>query len=151
LNYTTEVDINHSREQVLRLLEDSDNFEHWQRGLQSHLLLTGEPGEEGSQRELEYLMGKRHLVMVETMITKTLPETFCVTYDTKGVHNIQKNYFKEINHESCRWICENEFQFSSFPMKLMGWLMPGMFKKQTRAYMTDFKNFAEQGTSVSRA
>jgi len=94
-------------------------------------------------------MGKRHLVMVETMIAKTLPEAYSVTYDAKGVHNIQKNYFKDLGEERCRWICKNEFQFSNFPMKLMGWLMPGMFKKQTRAYMSDFKNFAEQGTSVS--
>jgi hypothetical protein len=148
LNYTTEVAINRTREHVVRLLEDSDNFKHWQRGLQSLRPLTGEPGEEGFQRELEYQMGKRHLVMVETMITKTLPETICVTYDAKGVHNIQKNYFKEAGEDGCRWICENEFQFSSFPMRLMGWLMPGMFKKQTRTYMIDFKNFAEQGTSV---
>lgn len=151
LNYTTEVDIDRSREHVVRLLEDSDNFKFWQRGLMSLKALTGEPGEEGSQRELEYQMGKRHLVMVETTIAKTLPETYSVTYDAKGVHNIQKNYFTELGGERCRWICENEFQFSNFPMKLMGWLMPGIFKKQTRAYMADFKNFAEEGTSVSEA
>ena len=151
MNYTTEVDIDRSRDQVIQLLEDSENFKHWQRGLMSLRALTGAPGEEGSQREFEFRMGKRHLVMVETMISKTLPETYCVTYDAKGVHNIQKNYFTELAGERCRWICENEFQFSNFPMKLMGLLMPGMFKKQTRAYMADFKNFAENGTSVSEA
>lgn len=148
LNYTTEVDIARSRERVVELLEDSDNFKHWQRGLISLQTLSGEAGAEGSQREFEFQMGKHHLVMVETMIAKTLPESYSVTYDAKGVHNIQKNYFKDLGESRCRWICENKFQFSNFPMKLMGWIMPGMFKKQTRAYMSDFKNFAEQGISV---
>ena len=149
MNYSTEVVIDCTREHVVRLLEDPANFKHWQRGLKSVQSLTGQPGQEGSQRELEYQMSKRHLVMVETIIVKTFPDTYCVTYDAQGVHNIQKNYFKEIEGGGCRWISENEFQFSGLQMKLIGWLMPGMFKKQTRAYMNDFKNFAEQGTSVS--
>jgi len=28
-------------------------------------------------------------------------------------------------------------------MKMMAFIMPGAFKKQTRKYLTDFKNFVE--------
>jgi hypothetical protein len=34
-------------------------------------------------------------------------------------------------------------------MKLIGWLMPGAFKKQSQKYLNDFKDFAENGTSVA--
>jgi hypothetical protein len=142
------VDIELPRHQVVRLLEDPANFKHWQRGLQSLHPLSGESGKEGARTELEYFIGKRHLVMIETILKKNLPEAYFLSYDAKGVHNIQKNYFEELGANSCRWISESEFQFSGFAMKMMGWFMPGMFKKQSQSYMADFKNFAESGTSV---
>ncbi len=37
---------------------------------------------------------------------------------------------------------EQEFNFTGF-MKLVAWLMPGMFKKQSLKYQQDFKRFAE--------
>jgi hypothetical protein len=136
---------------MLTLLDDPQNMKHWQRGLKSFRQLSGEPGEEGAQMELEYLMGKRHLLLVETVIKRNFPEEFHLTYDAKGVHNIQKNYFEVTSERGCKWISESEFQFSSFPMKLMGWLMPGAFKKQSLAYLSDFKNFAETGASVTES
>jgi histone acetyltransferase (RNA polymerase elongator complex component) len=30
--------------------------------------------------------------------------------------------------------------------KVLGWIMPGLFRKQTEKYLTDFKNFAESKT-----
>ena len=42
-----------------------------------------------------------------------------------------------------------EFQPSGFMMKTMALLMPGAFKKQSKKYMIDFKNFVEKGTSVA--
>ncbi len=151
MKYTTEIEIGLPREEMLALLDDPRNMKHWQRGLQSYRQLSGQPGEEGARMELEYQMGKRHLVMVETVLKRNLPEEFHLTYDARGVHNIQKNYFETLENGNCKWISESEFQFSSFPMKLMGWLMPGAFKKQSLAYLRDFKNFAETGASVSQS
>ena len=36
-------------------------------------------------------------------------------------------------------------------MRLVGLLMPGAFRKQSRQHMQDFKAFAEQGTDVREA
>ena len=149
MKYVTEIEIELPREEMLALLDDPMNMKHWQRGLQTCRQLSGDPGEEGSQMELEYLMGKRHLLLVETVIKRNFPEEFHLTYDARGVHNIQKNYFEVLDEGRCKWISESEFQFSSLPMKLMGWLMPGAFKKQSLAYLRDFKKFAETGASVS--
>lgn len=149
MKYTTEIEIDLPRDKMLALLEDPANMKHWQRGLQSFRQLSGEPGAEGARMELEYQMGKRQLVLVETILKKDLPDEFHMTYDAKGVHNIQKNYFEALEGGRCRWTSESEFQFSSLPMKLMGWLMPGAFKKQSLAYLRDFKNFAETGASVA--
>ena len=95
MTYTTKIDIELPREKVVKLLEDNTNFIHWQRGLQSLRPISGLSGEEGAQVELEYLMGKRQLVMIETIIKNNFPELYQLTYDAKGVNNIQKNNFEE--------------------------------------------------------
>jgi carbon monoxide dehydrogenase subunit G len=149
MNYRTEIKINLPREQVLKKLDNPENMKHWQSGLIAYHQLSGKPGMEGAKMELHYKMGKREMVLVETIIKRNLPEEFHATYDAKGVHNIQKNYFEEIDGETTLWISDSEFEFSGLAMKLMAFLMPGAFKKQSRKYAEDFKAFAENGISVA--
>lgn len=149
MKYTTEILINLPREEVIKKLDNPENMKHWQRGLVNYEILKGAPGTEGAQMKLTYKMGKRDMVLTETIIKNKFPEEFHATYDTKGVHNVQQNYFTEVESGKTRWTSESEFQFAGFGMKMMGFLMPGAFKKQSLKYLTDFKNFAENGTSVS--
>ena len=147
MKYTTEIVVDLPREEFIKKMDDPENMKHWQRGLIKYEQLSQNPGQEGARMSLSYKMGNREMEMVETIIKRNLPEEMHTTYDTKGVHNIQKNYFREEDGKT-RWTSESEFQFSGFGMKLMGVLMPGAFKKQSLKYMQDFKNFAEKGISV---
>ncbi|MGI9547703.1 MAG: SRPBCC family protein [Flavobacteriaceae bacterium] len=149
MKYTTEITVDLPRSEFIKKFDNPENMKHWQKGLASYNFLSGPPGKEGSKMELHYLMGKRKIVMVETIIKNNLPYEFHATYDAKGAHNIQKNYFKDLEGEKTSWISESEFQFSGFFMKLMGLIMPGAFKKQSCKYLEDFKAFAEQGSSVN--
>ncbi|RKN80126.1 SRPBCC family protein [Ulvibacterium marinum] len=149
MKYTTEITIDIPIEAFVQKLDNPDNMKHWQRGLVSYKQLSDTPGAEGAQMELHYKMGKRDMVLIETILRSNFPHEFHATYDTKGVHNIQKNYFKDIDGHSTQWISEAEFQFSSFMMKVMGFFMPGAFKKQSQKYAEDFKAFAEKGISVA--
>ena len=99
---------------------------------------------------MRFKMGKRDIELIETITLRELPERFDGTYETKGVFNIVRNTFTEIDPNRTRWVSENEFQFSGF-MKLMGVLMKGAFPKQSLKYMQDFKDFAENGTDVRDA
>ncbi|UOY07333.1 SRPBCC family protein [Muricauda sp. SCSIO 64092] len=147
MKYTTEVLVDLPRDEFITKLDNPDNMKHWMRGLLAYDVISGETGQEGAQMNMKFKMGKRNMEMVETIIKRNMPEEFHATYDTKGVHNIQKNFFKEENGKT-RWISESEFQFEGFGMKLMAFLMPGAFKKQSKKYAEDFKNFAEKGISV---
>ena len=149
MKYTTEVTIDLPRSEFVLKFDNPENMQHWQRGLKGYKDVSGEPGEEGSKMELQYKMGKRELVLVETIIKRNMPYEFHATYDTKGVHNIQKNFFKDIEENKTLWVSESEFQFSGIFMKLMGFFMPGAFKKQSCQYLEDFKAFAETGKSVN--
>ncbi|PQB03946.1 SRPBCC family protein [Aureitalea marina] len=150
MKYRNEITIDLPRSTLIEKLDNPDNMKHWQRGLIGYKLLNEEdPGAVGAQMELEYKMGKRQMIMTETITKRDFPGEFHATYDAKGVHNIQQNFFEEVDAQSTKWVSESEFQFASFGMKLMGWLMPGAFKKQSLKYMMDFKNFAEKGVSVA--
>lgn len=144
MNYTNEIIINRPIAQVIALFDSSENLKQWMPGLQSFEHLSGTPGEPGAKSKLVFLMGKREMVMVETIIENQLPEKFSGTYEANGTLNIQKNSFLAVDENTTRWVSHAEFRFSKLFMKLMGLLMPGAFKKQSRLFQEKFKEFAER-------
>ena len=143
MKYLTEITVNVPLSEFIRKFDDVEKMELWQKDLISHKHLSGIPGKEGSRMELRYRMGKREITMVETIIKRNLPHEFHATYDAKGAHNVQKNYFKAVDENTTKWISESEFQFSGFFLKMMALLMPGSFRKQSMSFMKDFKAYAE--------
>ena len=142
MKYTTTINIRQARDKVIALFDSVDNMYKWQPGLISFDHLSGDPGREGAKSRLTYKMGKREVEMIETITRRNFPDEFSGTYETSVVWNKQVNYFEVIDENSTRWISVSEFRCSGF-MKIMCWLMPGAFKKQTLKLMNHFKEFAE--------
>lgn len=143
MKYITEIEINKPVDKVIALFDNPDNFEKWMDGLQSFVHISGTPGQVGAKSLLKFKMGKREVEMIETVTVRNLPHEFTGSYEAKGVYNIVKNKFIELPGSRTKYISEQEFKFKGF-MKLFGLIMPGMFKKQSMKYLTDFKNFAEK-------
>jgi carbon monoxide dehydrogenase subunit G len=143
MKYTTHIIIDLPLEETIAKLDNPENMKFWQKGLQSYEQLSGKAGEEGAQMNLHYKMGRREIDMVETIIKKQLPNEFHTTYDAKGVHNVQKNYFTTVEGNKTQWTSVSEFRFDKPGLRLMSWLVPGVFKKQSKKYLEDFKSFAE--------
>ena len=150
MKYSCEIIINAPRKEVIEKLDNAENMKHWQKGLIDYQFTSGTPGEPGATMSLEYQMGKRNLKMVETIVKNDFPNEFHANYDAKGVHNKQQNYFTELEDGSTKWRSDSEFKFSGFGLKLLGWIMPGAFKKQSLVYLKDFKAFVEDNTSVAQ-
>ncbi len=142
MKYAVEIEINKPVSKVVELFDSVDNMYKWMEGLEKFEPISGKPGEVGAKSKLTFKMKRRTLEMVETVTVKNLPKEFSGTYDAKGVHNIVKNLFHELPGGKTRYVTEQEFQFKGF-MKLLGFLMPGMFKKQTMKHLKAFKNFVE--------
>lgn len=142
MKYTNEVEINAPVDKVVALFDDPGNLAKWQPGLVSFEPLSGTPGQPGAKSRLRYKMGKRDIEMIETITVRNLPQEFSGTYEAKGVYNIVKNRFIAEGSRT-KYIAENEFRFSGL-MKLIGFLMPGAFKKQSQKYLVLFKDFAEK-------
>ncbi|PZD78094.1 SRPBCC family protein [Mesonia sp. K7] len=142
MKYTQEIIINKPIDEVVQLFDSVENMDKWMEGLQSFEHLSGTPGEVGAKSKLKFKMGKREIEMIETITVKNLPHEFSGTYEADGVFNMVRNKFVELSENQTKHITENEFQFKGF-MKVMGFLMPGAFKKQSMKYMETFKAFAE--------
>lgn len=142
MKYTSEIEINQPIDKVIELFDNPDNMRKWMEGLQSFEHLSGKQGEVGAKSKLKFKMGKREIEMIETITVRNLPQEFSGTYEAKGVYNIVKNSFIKLSDSKTKYITENEFQFSGF-MKIIAFLMPSAFKKQSYKYLLDFKNFAE--------
>ena len=151
MQYDISITIDLPRNRVIELFDDPANLPKWQRGLMSFEPISGEPGMVGAKSRLVFQMGKRRLEMIETITRRDLPDAFDGTYDVEGTHNIVQNRFHEVGPNQTLWESNNVFEFASWPMKLMGLLVPGMFKAQSLKFAEDFKAFAERGVDVRQA
>lgn len=142
MKYTTEITIDLPLDQCIQKFSNPENLKEWQPGLQSYEVLSGEPGKAGSKMKLVFIMRNKPMEIVETIEKNELPHRLDVRYETKGVQNWVKNYFKEVENNKTQWTTHNEFKFQGL-MKIFGLLMPGAFKKESFKYMTLFKEFAE--------
>ncbi len=142
MKYTTSIRIERPVDKVIELFDNVDNMKKWMDGLQSFESISGTPGEVGSKAKLVFKMGKREVEMIETVTVRNLPHEFSGTYEANGVFNVVKNKFEATAEGHTIYTSENEFQFKGF-MKLIAFLMPGAFKKQSVKYLEDFKRFAE--------
>jgi carbon monoxide dehydrogenase subunit G len=142
MKYTCETEINKPIGTVVELFDNPDHMSKWMEGLQSFEHLSGTPGQPGAKSRLKFKHGNREMELIETIIVRNLPKEFSGTYEAKGIYNHLTNRFTAANANTTKYSSEVEFQFSGM-MKLFGFLMPGMFKKQSVKYMNAFKHFVE--------
>ncbi|WP_321262583.1 SRPBCC family protein [Psychroserpens sp.] len=132
-------------------MDNPENLKHWQKGLTSAEHLSGDPGVLGSKMKLTFTFGKRKMELIETITKINFPHEFHANYKSASTHNIQQNFFESTEEDYTKWVSKNEFIPLNLVMRILMFIMPSTFKKQTIKYMTDFKNFAENGTSIQNA
>ena len=148
LTYENRIELNKPISDVTAVFADKDQIPDWQRGFIRITERDGQPGADGSTAELVFNNRGREMTMLETITENGLPHHFHGTYDVSGVHNVQRNFFKDLGDGRTLWRSESEFHFEKWPMKLMGTLMPGLFKKTSQRFMDDFKLWIEDGISA---
>lgn len=143
MRYELSISIDAPRERVLAVFTDPARAADWQPGLLSITPVSGPPGAAGSTARLVFKQGKGRMEMLETITTRDLPSAFHTTYETTGVWSGTENWFSEEGPEKTRYRTVNEFRFSNPLLRFMGALMPGMFRKQSFAYMENLKRICE--------
>lgn len=151
MKYTSQIIVEVPLEQFIKKFDNHENKKHWQRGLVSFEHVSGNPGEIGAKMKFIYSFGKRKITLLETITTNQLPHKWHVHFDTKGMHNIQRNYFENTDEGYTKWVCKSEYIPTNLFMRLMTLLVPKSLKKQAMVYLNDFKDFAEKNNSVQYA
>ena len=143
MDYRLEMDINRPRAEVLHHFLDVDSLKDWQTSLVSITPLDDLPPRSvGAKTEQVHRMGKREVTMTETITVNDPPEHFAAIYAADGVWNQIENRFTENPDGTTHWVCDNEFRCTGF-MRVMAFLFPGMFRKQTREFMEMFRDYVE--------
>lgn len=143
MQYLTEITIKKPLDQVVALFDNPDNLSAWQPGLQHMEVQSGTYGQVGTQTQLTHKMGSRTTVMIETVLTRNLPQEYTVKYETNGVLNHHSNYFEAVDEETTRWRTDTTFEFSGFMKLLSLFLGKKAFQSQTLKDMNQFKAFVE--------
>ena len=147
--YTASVEIDLPRARVIELFDNPDNLPKWQPGLESFEPISGEPGQVGAKSRMVFVYGKKRIEMTETITERNLPEVFSGLYDwPPGGSNTLENRFVELGPDRTRWESTCAYTLHKLPLKLMGTLAPGMFKRQNQKFMENFKAFCETGADV---
>lgn len=158
MKYTNSIEIALPREKVVHLVADPAQMPKWLRGLVLHEPVNGVHGQLGTTSRVVFQMGKQRMEATET-ITRlepadlhAIPSSVVVHYDreivSEGMWQAQRDRIIDAGPDTTLWESESEFLFDGLLLRLMGRLMPGTLRKQSRQHMQDFKAFAEQGTDV---
>jgi carbon monoxide dehydrogenase subunit G len=140
LAISIEVDL--PRERVVQLLADPANFPKWLRGLMVHEPISGAPGEVGTKSRVVLQMGQQRVECIETVTRREpadlrqIPKEAVVQFDREivgeGMWSVVRDRLTEAGPEKTLWESESEYRFGGLLMRLVGLLMPGAFRKQSK-------------------
>lgn len=143
MKFRTSITVDLPRERMIQLFDNPATMKEWQPTLVSFEPISGTPGQPGAKSRLKYRMGRREIEMIETVTKRDLPRELTGTYEAKGVWNEVRNTFEDAGPSRTLWHSDCEFRFTGF-MKLMDFLMPGAFKKESAKIQERFKAWAEK-------
>ena len=143
MKYTIETRIEKPLEEVLEQFHEPSNYMKWMPGIISHQVTSGENREAGSKSVFKFKMNGRDFE-IEERVLKNEEHEVVAEFVSNGTVNIQTTQFSKIDANNTTYTVNESFKLKGL-MKVIGFLMPGSFKKQTKAFVEAFKNFAENG------
>ena len=146
MKFTCTVTINKPIKQVAEYFADPQYLKEYQDGFIRKELISGEAGQVGAVSRMYYTMpNKKEMVLTETITANRLPEAFEADYHHKHTDNSMKSYFTSLGPNQTRYDAEIDYTaLRGFMIKLMSFIMPGMFKRQVQKWLNNFKVFVEK-------
>lgn len=158
MKYAVSLEIALPLARVAQLLGDTAQLPMWLRGLVVHEPLKGQHGQVGTESRVVLQMSGQTMECTETITRREPADLLGITSDSvvhydreilaEGMWSLTRDQLTEPGPQTTLWVSENEYRFSTLPMRLLAPFMRGAFRKQSLQHMQDFKAFAEQGKDV---
>ena len=143
MKYTISNTINKPLDEVVKKFKDPEGVKHWMEGLQKIERISGTPLEVGAKSEFHFLHKKKEMKISETILEQNLPHQIKFAYQSPMGYNEVEMLFEKLSDNSVRQTNNSYFELKGL-MKAMGFLMKGMFKKQSLKYLNAFKSYVEK-------
>jgi len=143
MKYSVSNTINRPLDEVIEKFKDPESLAQWMEGLQRVEHLSGTPGEVGAKSDLHFLHKNKEMKMTETILEQNLPHSMKFSYQSSMGYNEVEMTFEKLSDTSVKQTNNSYFELKGI-MKIMGFFMKGMFKKQSLKYLAAFKSFVEK-------
>ena len=143
MKYTVSNTINRSMDQVMEKYKDPEGVKNWMDGLEKIERLSGSHMEVGAKSNFHFLYKGKQMQIAEEVLEEDLPRQIKYGFTSSMGYNTVEMIFEPIDDNSVRQTNNSYFEMRGF-MKLIGFVMIGMFKKQSKTYITAFKSWVEE-------
>ena len=143
MNYTLSNTINRPMAEVMQKFKDPEGVKHWMEGLTRIEHLSGTPGEVGAISDFYFLHKNKEMKITETILEQDLPRQIKFGYQSGMGYNEVELRFEELDAHTVKQTSNSYFEMRGL-MKVFGFLMQGLFKKQSMKYMDAFKAYVEK-------
>jgi len=144
MKYTLSNTINRPMAEVMQKFKNPEGVKHWMEGLTRIEHLSGTPGEVGAKSDFYFLHKNKEMKITETILEQDLPRQIKFGYQSGMGYNEVELRFEELDAHTVKQTSNSYFEMRGL-MKVFGFLMQGLFKKQSMKYMDAFKAFVEKG------
>ena len=144
MKYTLSNTINRPMVEVMQKFKDPEGVKHWMEGLTRIEHLSGTPGEVGAKSDFYFLHKNKEMKITETILEQDLPRQIKFGYQSGMGYNEVELRFEELDAHTVKQTSNSYFEMRGL-MKVFGFLMQGLFKKQSMKYMNAFKAYVEKG------
>lgn len=142
MKYTVSNNIDRPLEEVTAKFKEPEGAKNWMEGLQRIERISGNPHEVGAKSDFHFLYKNKEMKISETILEQNFPHQIKFAFQSPMGYNEVEMLFEKVSENSTKQTNNSYFELKGF-MKLFGFLMKGMFKKQSMKYLTEFKKYAE--------
>lgn len=143
MRYTLSNTINKPLAFVAEKFKDTEGAKEWMEGLHTIEPVSGVPGKKGSTCYFHFTHKGKEMKLLETILEENFPHQIKFSYSGDYGYNEVEVIFEELSENKVKQTTNSFFDLKGF-MKIMGFFMKGLFKKQSMKYMDGFKKFCEK-------
>ena len=142
LQFTTEIEINKSRDAVIELMHP-DNMHLWSEHFVKMEHIAGPLWEAGSKYKIHMNINGTSLVIIETFIERNLPDYFSCSFEHKDMWQGSENWIEDLPMGRTVWRSRQTLEPINLLNKFIVFCMPWYFKSYSQKHMNAFKEFAD--------